>query len=394
MSADRYLYYDDEKFDLYDFGPGHYFSPLRQRLTTDLLEKAGLLPETAVTRAVPATVEELLLFHTPEYIAVIRADGQTPNGPVQRWGIGTSDNPLFRRMHEAAALRVGATLAAARQVIEGRAIHAVNFAGGLHHAHPSKASGFCIYNDIAVAIAWLRREYDLRVAYVDLDAHHGDGVQWGFYDDPNVLTISIHESGRYLFPGTGEPGELGDGPARGTKVNIPLLPHTGPKSWLECFELVVPAVLEAFRPDILITQHGCDAHRYDPLTHLAISTQSMEAAARRLHELAHELCDGRWIALGGGGYSIWDVVPRAWAAVWAVVTDQALPPAVPETWRKAWAQRVPGRDLPDEWHDLIEELPPKDGEDIENEWRHTQNRRVAKEVLETVTRLLRAGVRS
>src|SRR5690606_1583577 len=179
MSVDRCLYFDDEKFDLYDFGPGHYFSPLRQRLTTDLLQKAGLLPETAVVPAIQATVEELLLFHTPEYIEVIQADGQTANGPVQRWGMGTADNPLFHRMHEAAALRVGATLAAARHVIEGTAIHAVNFAGGLHHAQPDKASGFCIYNDIAVAIAWLRREYDLRVAYVDLDAHHGDGVQGG-----------------------------------------------------------------------------------------------------------------------------------------------------------------------------------------------------------------------
>lgn len=393
MPGDRFLYYHDQGFDQYDFGPGHCFSPLRQRLTVDLLQRADLLDETAIAKAPPATTEELLLFHTPEYIDVVKADGQTAIGSVERWGIGTTDNPVFTDMHEAASRRVGATLAAVRQVIEGNAAHAVNFGGGLHHAHPDRASGFCIYNDIGVAIAWLRRRLDCRVAYVDLDAHHGDGVQWGFYDDPDVLTVSIHESGRYLFPGTGEPGELGSGRARGTSINIPLLPHTGARSWLECFELVVPAVVEAFRPDILITQHGCDAHRYDPLTHLAISTQSLEAAARRLHQLAHELCGGRWVALGGGGYSIWDVVPRSWAAVWAVATDQALPPSIPEAWRRHW-QAQAHQELPEEWHDWIEEAPPKDGEEIENEWRHTQNRRVAEEVVQTATRLLTAARRS
>lgn len=384
MSFDRILFYHDAGFHLYDFGDGHSFSPLRQDLTVDLLQKAGLLEE--VTPAPEATEEEILLFHTPAYVQVVKAQGVGP-GPSTRWGLGTLDNPVFPSMHQAASLRVGATLDAVRRVATGHAQHAVNLAGGLHHALPGRASGFCIYNDIGVAIRWLRQELDLRVAYVDLDAHHGDGVQWGFYDDPGVLTISIHETGESLFPGTGGLDEIGEGDARGTSVNIPLLPYTNASSWLECFELVVPPVLRAFRPDILISQHGCDAHRLDPLTHLAISTQSLEAATRRLHQLAHELCQGRWIALGGGGYSIWNVVPRAWAAVWAEVSGQPLPATVPLSWRTAWQTQAP-EELPLYWHDLLEELPYKDGEAIEAEWRAGKNRHVAEKALETALRFL------
>lgn len=333
-----------------------------------------------------ATDEEILLFHTPQYVEVVKSQSIGP-GSASRWGLGTLDNPVFSSMHQAAALRVGATLDAVRRVAGGSAEHAVNLAGGLHHALPDRASGFCIYNDIGVAIRWLREELGWRVAYVDMDAHHGDGVQWGFYDDPHVLTISIHETGESLFPGTGGVDEIGEGEARGTSINIPLLPYTHASSWLECFEMVVPAALRAFRPDIIISQHGCDAHRLDPLTHLAVSTQSLESATRLLHELAHELCQGRWVALGGGGYSIWNVVPRAWAAVWAVVSGQDVPSTVPEAWRSAWQPQAPV-ELPVHWHDLLEEAPPKDGEEIEAQWRAGENRRVAENAIQTALRLL------
>lgn len=331
-----------------------------------------------------ATIEELLLFHTREYVEAVWAQG---GGSPLRWGLGTRDNPIFPEMHLAAAVRVGATLKAVREVVSGRAVRAANFGGGLHHALADKASGFCIYNDIAVSIAWLRRKFDLKVAYVDLDVHHGDGVQWAFYDDPGVLTVSLHESGRYLFPGTGDVGELGSGAALGTSVNVPLLPGTSGESWLECFEIVVPAVLEAFRPDLLITQHGCDAHRLDPLAHLSVSTQSMAKAARILRGLADELCGGRWVALGGGGYSIWDVVPRAWSAVWAEVCGVPLPAEVPAGWRARWQELAPA-ELPTEWHDAVEEPPAKDGADIESEWRREQNRRTAIEALSAAARYL------
>lgn len=381
------LYFHDKGFDLYDFGAGHAFTPLRQRLTVDLLRRSGLLPDESIARAPEASDQELLLFHTREFIDAVKS---APSGRCiapERWGLGTHDNPVFADMHLAASLRVGATLSAVRSVMTGNKRHAVNLAGGLHHAHADRASGFCIYNDIAVAIAWLRREYDCKVAYVDLDAHHGDGVQWAFYEDPDVLTVSLHESGRYLFPGTGDLDEIGEGDARGTSVNVPLLPHTTGPSWLECFETVVPEVLHAFKPDILITQHGCDAHRLDPLTHLAVSTQSMAAATRALRELAGELCGGRWVALGGGGYSIWDVVPRAWSAVWAEAVGKPLPAYVPEAWRERWQDQAPV-ELPREWHDLIEELPAKDGADMESEWRREQNRRTAMEAVKTAIRLL------
>jgi len=387
MSLEHVLYFHDDEFDLYDFGEGHGFTPLRQRLTADLLMECGLLTRDAIRTAPVASDDELLLFHTREYLEAVRSQGSWRYGAPERWGLGTRDNPIFPHMHRAAAVRVGATLEAVREVMAGRKAHALNLGGGLHHALADRASGFCIYNDIAVAIAWLRREFDCKVAYVDLDAHHGDGVQWAFYDDPDVLTVSIHESGRYLFPGTGGIDELGRGAAKGTSVNVPLLPYTTGASWLECFKTVVPAVLEVFQPDILITQHGCDAHRLDPLTHLAVSTQSMAAAARTLHQLAVGLCRGRWVALGGGGYSIWDVVPRAWSALWAEVSGQELPQAIPEGWRARWQPQAPV-ELPRDWHDAVEELPAKDGADFENEWRSQENRRIASEVVKTATHLL------
>lgn len=385
MTLEQLVYFHDAGFDLYDFGEGHPFSPLRQRLTFDLLREAGLLPEAVVRAAPPAAEEELLLFHTPEYVdAVRRADRLAA---PERWGLGPPDNPVFPHMHRAASLRVGATVAAVREVMSGRKLQAVNFGGGLHHAHPARASGFCIYNDIAVAIRWLRREYGCKVAYVDLDVHHGDGVQWAFYDDPAVLTISIHESGRSLFPGTGDVDEVGEGDARGTSVNVPLLPYTSGSSWFECFEIVVPELLRAFKPDILITQHGCDPHRLDPLAHLAVSTSYMAAAARALRELAGEVCGGRWVALGGGGYSIWDAVPRTWAAVWAEISQQRLPETLPPSWRARWQPAAPV-ELPVHWDDLVDEPPPKDGADGEDHWRSQRNRRTAQEAVEMALRFL------
>jgi acetoin utilization protein AcuC len=217
----------------------------------------------------------------------------------------------------------------------------VNFAGGLHHAMAERACGFCVYNDIAVAIRWLLDNGAERVAYVDTDVHHGDGVQEIFWDDPRVLTISVHESGRMLFPGTGFPGEIGGAGAEGSAVNVALPPGTGDAQWLRAIDAVAPPLVRAFRPDVLVTQHGCDTHALDPLAHLQVSVDGQRAAAVALHDLAHEVCDGRWVALGGGGYAVIEVVPRTWSHLVALAAHAPISPAtpVPASWREHVQQR-------------------------------------------------------
>ena len=225
---------------------------------------------------------------------------------------------------------------AARRVWTGEVDHAVNVAGGLHHAMPDRASGFCVYNDVAVAIRWLLDNGAERVAYVDVDVHHGDGVQAVFYDDPRVLTISLHETGQMLFPGTGFPDETGGPGAEGSAVNVALPPGTADAGWLRAFHAVVPPLVREFAPDVLVTQHGCDSHIEDPLAHLLLSVDGQRASYLALHELAHEVCDGRWLATGGGGYALVEVVPRAWTHLLSIVAGSPLDPAqpVPEAWRE------------------------------------------------------------
>jgi acetoin utilization protein AcuC len=222
------------------------------------------------------------------------------------------------------------------QILRGEVQHAFHPGGGLHHAMPARASGFCVYDDPALAIARARRD-GLRVLYVDLDVHHGDGVQAIHWSDPGVLTLSIHETGTALFPGTGFPDELGGGAAVGTKVNVPLDPGTGELGWLAAVELVLPALAEAFRPEVIVSQHGADAHAFDPLAHLRVTTTAMGAAARLVDALSHRYADGRWLATGGGGYDVYRVVPRDWAHVWLAASHQAVPGAIPAAWRERWA---------------------------------------------------------
>jgi acetoin utilization protein AcuC len=238
-------------------------------------------------------------------------------------------------MHEASRAVCGATLAATRAVFEGRALHSVNLAGGLHHAMPGAASGFCVYNDIAVSIQWLLDHGVERVAYIDVDVHHGDGVQAAFWNEPRVLTISVHESGRALFPGTGFPMELGGADAIGSAVNLALPPGTGDEGWLRAFHGVVPPLVEHWAPQIIVTQQGCDTHLDDPLAHLALSVDGQRMTYAALHELAHKVTGGKWIATGGGGYSWIDVVPRAWSHLVGEIVGAPVPPEtpLPESWR-------------------------------------------------------------
>jgi acetoin utilization protein AcuC len=318
----------------YDHGPEHPLRPVRVMLTRELIAAYGLLDRDGV-HEVPARVatdEELTLVHTPRYVDAVRQAGAGEPGDWWRYGFGPGDNPIFPRMHEASARVAGGSLVAAEAVLEGRADHAFNPAGGLHHALPERASGFCVYDDPAIAIAWMLRRGVERVAYVDVDVHHGDGPQAIFWDDPRVLTISLHESGRYLFPGTGFPNERGGGAAEGTKVNVPLPPTTTDHGWLRAFHEVVPPLVREWRPDVLVTQLGCDTHRTDPLAHLGLSTAAYREAAAVLHDLAHQTAGGRWLATGGGGYQWARVVPRAWTIYFAEMAEAAVPDQIPQRW--------------------------------------------------------------
>src|SRR5687768_4662141 len=269
----------DAALSSYSFGPDHPLNPRRLELTLSLIRSIGLLDRDVpvlVPRA--ASDEDLARVHAPEYIAAVKRMSQ-PGARVSeglRWGLGTGDVPIVSGMHDASALVAGATLTAAEAVMTGRVKRAFSIAGGLHHAKRAEASGFCVYSDLAVGIEYIRRVHGARVMYIDYDAHHGDGVQDIFYEDPDVLTVSFHESGAYLFPGTGFIDEVGEGDGYGYSVNVPLEPHTGDESFRACFLELVPALAEAFRPDVIVLQNGCDAHALDPLTHLRCTTPLFE----------------------------------------------------------------------------------------------------------------------
>lgn len=323
----------------YDFGEEHPLQPSRHRLAVQLLEELGWLgdPSIFVERPRPATVTELLTVHSYPYVEAVQraqaiARGDRPEADLSLFGLGTGDNPLFEDIHEGPALCAGASLQAMNTILENRALHAYSPSGGMHHAMRAMASGFCVYNDCALAIA-AAVEAGHRVCYVDLDAHHGDGVQSIFYEDPRVLTVSIHESGDYLFPGTGEVDEIGMGPGRGASLNIPLPPLAGNAAMLLAYERIVEPAVRKFAPSVLVTQTGCDTHHDDPLTDLNACLDLYPELSRRLHLLAHEICEGRWLILGGGGYDPADVTPRAWTAFFgALLGRQVIDVALPSTW--------------------------------------------------------------
>jgi acetoin utilization protein AcuC len=338
----------DPSLTEYDFGPHHPMAPIRVDLTMRLARDLGVT-DGVHTRVVPApmaTLDQIATVHDPQLIEAVERAGRTQQ-PEEQVGLGTDDNPVFAGMHEAAAHVVGATLEAVRQVWSGDSLHGANITGGLHHAMRDHASGFCVYNDVAIGIQWLLDQGAQRVAYVDVDVHHGDGVERIFWDDPRVLTISLHETGQVLFPGTGFADDTGGPGAEGSAVNVALPPGTSDGGWLRAFHAVVPPLLREFDPEILVTQHGCDSHAEDPLAHLMLSVDGQRATYLALHDLAHELSDGRWVVTGGGGYALVDVVPRAWTHLLAIVAGAPLDPETrtPESWRAHVRERV-GRDGP------------------------------------------------
>jgi acetoin utilization protein AcuC len=343
----------DKQLAGYDFGPTHPMAPIRMELTMELARAFGLFHHGEVTLAAPAaaTDAELELVHDPAYVAMVRLAGHQaskggrglgglPARALLMYGLGTDDDPVFPGMHEAAALVAGATLAAARAVWTSAAQHGASIAGGLHHAMAGYASGFCVYNDPAIAIAWLLSQGAERIAYVDVDVHHGDGVQAAFWNDPRVLTISLHEDPATLFPGTGRPSETGGPDAEGSAVNVALPAGTGDVGWLRAFHAVVPPLLREFAPQILVSQHGCDTHWSDPLANLELSVDAQRRAHAALHALAHEVAGGRWLLTGGGGYQHVQVVPRSWTHLLGEAAGSPIDPAAPTPglWREYVAE--------------------------------------------------------
>jgi len=316
----------------YGHGPQHPMKPERLKRTFELLDKTGALRAENVEVVEPnvATEDELALFHTPEYIEITqKLSSGEHNLPAEEFGYGPGDNPVFDGMYETEALKVGSSLQAAQLLHEGACDVAFSYSGGLHHGGPNFASGFCVFNDCTVAIQWLL-DQGLRVAYVDIDVHHGDGVQNAFYETDRVLTISLHQDGRTLFPGTGFIEETGKGDGAGYSVNVPLPPLTYDEVYLRAFRELVPPLLKRFEPDIVVTQLGVDTHYTDPLGSLALTTDGQQALYGLLGKVAT-----KWLALGGGGYAI-DVVPRSWALAFGEMSGQELQKSLPKGYRKTY----------------------------------------------------------
>jgi acetoin utilization protein AcuC len=321
----------DDGYLAYDFGD-HPLNPVRLDLTIRLARELGVLDRLELLAPRAAAEAELRSVHSADYLAAVRAASTDPS--FEGYGLGTGDDPVFPGMYDASALIAGGSAIAAAQVWSGRSQHAVNIAGGLHHAMPGFASGFCVFNDVVLAIRTLLAAGAHKVAYVDIDVHHGDGVQAAFYDDPRVLTISLHQDPRTLFPGTGLAKELGRGGAEGTSVNVALPPGTDDTGWLRAFGAVVPGAVRAFGPDVLVTQCGCDTHHEDPLANLDLSVDGQRTAIAALHALAHEAAGGRWVALGGGGYGVVRCVPRTWTHLLAEASGEPVAPetVIPTAW--------------------------------------------------------------
>lgn len=306
----------------YDMGADHPLKPQRLRLTKDLASAYGLLESRLVTPR-PASRQDLLEVHDSDYVGIVeRLSRGEKVDAAWNHGFDYGDNRPFPGMYDAALLYTGASITAAEMIMSGEAERPFNISGGLHHAKPGRASGFCVFNDPAIAIKRLLRKYD-RVAYIDIDAHHGDGVQAIFYNTSRVLTISIHESGDYLFPGTGYPTEIGEDEGTGFSVNIPLLPYSGDEVILWAFEEIVPPLIDRYDPRVIVAQLGADAHFQDPLAHLQLTSKGFEHLVKRMLSFGKPI-----LALGGGGYNV-QTVARLWTIAFALMCDVALSDEVP-----------------------------------------------------------------
>jgi len=367
------LYHD--RYQSYNFGPDHPFSPARLEMLVDLLDALGVWAPPVDPPV--AAREDVLRVHAASLVEQVEAAGQgAPKPSARQFGLDTADVPVFDEMDAATRGLVGGALHGARRIADGTATRVLQLGGGLHHARREMASGFCVYNDLSVAIDALRQA-GYRVAYLDIDVHHGDGVQWVHYDDPEVLTLSLHESGRYLFPGTGGVSELGEEPGRGLSLNVPLEPYTENASYLECFERVVPYAIEQYAPDVIVAQCGADAHFSDPLADLMLTTQLYERLFGAILDLADTHADGRLLLTLGGGYRF-DATVRIWAMLYLMATGHDLPDDLPTEWRTRWTERLDAPITPT-LHD-----GPQDFDIPRHDTIVEQNRRVSKRLMEMI----------
>ncbi len=322
MSKGSYIYSDELMG--YDMGPSHPMQPIRLKRTTELLKLYGAFDDVEVVAPTVVSFAELTETHSIEFIRAVDylSTGRQVPASYHRYGFGSGDNPVFPGIYEASCLYTGASVQAAQAVIEGDPV-AMSISGGLHHAHYSAAAGFCVFNDCAAAAHRLRRKFD-RVAYIDIDVHHGDGVQELFYSDPSVLTISIHQSGKTLFPGTGSVSEIGHGDGEGYSVNLPVFPFTTDEIWLNLWRKVGLSILKAFNPQAIVLQCGTDAHYLDPLANVALTAQGWLEAIKDVHSLGVPI-----VALGGGGYNQ-TTVPRMWALAFGELFGIVLPESTPD----------------------------------------------------------------
>lgn len=328
----RSIWVNNKASEQYRFHDEHPFHPIRLQLTESLLKACHSLDDAHQISPFSREDTERVIreIHRADYInAVTLLSSSSPDqkaiATAEKYGLqANGDTPFFPGMHEASLSVTAGSLAAADAVMSGRADHALNLAGGLHHAFPDRASGFCVYNDAAAAISYIRQKYHARVLYIDTDVHHGDGVQWFFYTDPDVFTLSIHETGKFLFPGTGFHHERGEASGYGACLNLSMEPYTEDESWLECFQAAVEHAARSFKPDIIVTQHGCDAHAFDPLAHIHCSMRIYREMPKIICDAAKRYSQGKWVALGGGGYDHWGVVPRAWSLLWLEMSGNAL----------------------------------------------------------------------
>lgn len=331
MVENAFIYTED--YLRYDYGPTHPLRIIRLKLTYELMKAYGLLdlPGVEVIETEKAKEEDLSRFHSEDYLTVLKMANQgTFKGEFYAYGLGPGDNPIFPGLFDWSLLVTGATLQAIEYVASGKGKKAFNIAGGLHHAMRKRASGFCYINDPVIGIIRLL-DRGMRVVYIDIDAHHGDGVQKAFYDTDQVLTISLHESGHTLFPGSGFEYEIGEGKGEGFSVNLPFPPYTEDETYLWAFEEIVPELIHLFKPDIVVSQLGVDTFYDDPLTNLRLSIYGFEKVIQRIKDLAP-----RWVALGGGGYQISNVA-RAWTLTWAIMNGIELKEEIPESYLK-WAE--------------------------------------------------------
>ena len=338
------------KYGKYNLGAGHPFSPLRMKMTLELLEALGENP--VYIEPEPVSPSLLYKIHSRDYVEAAEkaSAGEVNEINLEKYGLGTADNPITEGMAEGARYICGGTLLGAQLIAENKTNVALQFGGGLHHAHYASAAGFCLYNDLALAIKDLT-ERGFYVAYIDIDVHHGDGVQEIFYNDDKVMTISFHETGEYLFPGTGSIYELGNGAGKNLKLNVPLEPFTEGESFLEAVKKVVQTALSQFRPDVLVIQSGADAHYSDPLADLLLTTQDYEKLFKLLLELGNNFAKGKMLFTLGGGYSF-EAATRIWTVLYYVLSKKEIPHdlRLPETWRKRWSEILQTQ-MPEFLHD-------------------------------------------